>query len=362
MSCKNDFQAIRPLKKPCLFDSCSCERAGPSTRSWHSRIYSSSSLPVYSSTSQANFDYNDLLDPVDEIALESDLDQRTASSATLLSHRVSQSLSTHQFSPDISTSFEFDLPTRLSESCSSHALYSLHEPGQRTARRVQRLRHRTASVIMSIPATCEDGDGENEELRDAPPEAQRSKLRRISGVRDLRRVFRESEHGSANSASVSPLEPLTASYELGFIVNPVPPPSALSTRSSLRTLVELGIGRPTSAGDLKTLCGSTLGSISITSRFTAKIHSTFSLSLSLSQTHTSHSILSKKPFGHSSPIVRQRRHASLNDPVTPSRSPANRDESVWSCAKISQSAIKRAARCGHMPRRIFSQPIGALAS
>lgn len=77
------------------------------------------------------------------------------------------------------------------------------------AQRTRRLRALTASVIMSIPATCEDvvdvDEDEPREAVEAPPVAQASKLRRVSGVRDLRHAFRDGEHGPAHFPSVSSL-------------------------------------------------------------------------------------------------------------------------------------------------------------
>lgn len=198
MSCKNDFLPIQSRKQRCLLDSSSSRHASSSTRTWHSRI---TSLPSHSCSSQADAD---LLDPLDDITLDIDLDQRSASSATLLSRRVSSSLSTNKFLTDASS--ESNLSTRLSESRQSRFLYPLHEPGQMTAQRTQRLRARTAAVIMSIPATCEDViDVDDHESRKVPPVAQASKLRRVSGVRDLRRAFRDADHGPVHCASISSL-------------------------------------------------------------------------------------------------------------------------------------------------------------
>lgn len=94
MSCQNDFLAIRPRKQRCLLPeyASSSQRVGSSTRTStrtrHLRICSSTSLPPYGSSSQSNLDNADFLDPLSDITLDSDLDQRTTSSATLLS-RVS---------------------------------------------------------------------------------------------------------------------------------------------------------------------------------------------------------------------------------------------------------------------------------
>ncbi|KAH0830444.1 hypothetical protein J3R83DRAFT_1840 [Lanmaoa asiatica] len=274
------------------------------------------------------------------------MDQRSASSATLLS--------------------QLDLPARLSESRQSCFLYPLHEPGQMTAQRIQRLRSRTASVIMSIPATCEDvvdvDEHEPRKAVEALPVAQASKLRRVSGVSDLRRAFRDGDRGPVHFASISSFGFSKASYELGILTTPMPPLSHLSPRSSLRTLVELRNARPQSSGDLKTLCNSTLSSVSITSRFTTKVHSTFSSSRS-SHTclpvDTPQPIFPRKYLVHNPLIPQPHRRASLQQDTRPSRSPG---EVVWSCAKISQSTVKRAARRGHPPRRVFSNPITVLSS
>ena len=214
MSRKNDFLAIRPRKQRCLPDSSSTQRAGPSTWTRHPRICSSTSLPPYSYSSQADLD-NDL----DDIqTLDSGLDQRSASSATLLSHRVSPSLSTNQLLTDAdSASSEFDSPARLSESRQSRFLYPLHEPGHRTAQHTQRLRARTAAIIMSLPATSEEVvDIDEHELRkpvETPPEVQTHKLRRVSGARDLRRAFRDGDHGPVHFASISSLGALKVCIE-----------------------------------------------------------------------------------------------------------------------------------------------------
>lgn len=200
MSCQNDIPATQSRKQRYPFDTAPSLRACSSTRTWHSRLYSSPSLPSYSSSSQAD---TDLLDPLDDITLDIDLDQRTASSATLLSRRVSSTLSTHQLSNEPSCSFsEYDLSTRLSASRQSSFLYPLHEPGQRTAQRTQRLRARTAAVIMSIPATCEDVIDADDEAAQVPA----SKLRRVPGVRDLRRAFYDGDDRPAHVAPIS-LEP-----------------------------------------------------------------------------------------------------------------------------------------------------------
>lgn len=84
MSCQNDFLAIQPREQRCLLDSSSSQRVGSSTRTRHLRICSS----TYSYSSQADPVNTNLLDPLNDITLDSDLDQRTASSTTLLS-RVS---------------------------------------------------------------------------------------------------------------------------------------------------------------------------------------------------------------------------------------------------------------------------------
>lgn len=166
--------------------------------------YSSTSLPSHSRSSQA-----DLLDPLDDITVDSDLDQRSASSSTLLSRRVSSSLFTNQLLTDANyASSESDLSTQLSESRQSRFLYSLRKPGQMTAQRTQRLRVRTAVVIMSIPATSEDvidmDDHEPSNALKVPPVAPPSKLRRVSGVRDLRSAFCDGDH---TLPSVSPMGP-----------------------------------------------------------------------------------------------------------------------------------------------------------
>jgi hypothetical protein len=209
MTCKSDFLTIRPRKQRCLPDSSSSQRAGPSTRTRHPRICSSTSLPPYCYSSQA--DRDNALAPLDDITLDSDLDQRsTSSSATLLSHRVSSLLSTNRLLTDANrASSECDLPAQLSESRQSCFRYPLHEPGQMTAQRTQRLRARTAAIIMSLPATSEEVvDVDEHELRKAvgaPPVAQGPKLRRVSGVRDLRRAFRDADHGPVHFASISSL-------------------------------------------------------------------------------------------------------------------------------------------------------------
>ncbi|KAI9569523.1 hypothetical protein HD554DRAFT_539695 [Boletus coccyginus] len=355
MSCKNDFLAIRPRKQRCLLDSSSTQRAGPSTRTRHPRIGSSTSLPPYSYSPQADPD-NDL----DDIrTLDSGLDQRSASSATLLSHRVSSSLSTNQLLTDAgSASSAFDSPA---QSRQSRSLYPPHEPGHRTAQHTRRLRARTAAIIMSLPATSEEVvDIDEHELRkpvEAPPEVQPHKLRRVSGVRDLRRSFRDGDHGPMHFASISSLGALKDSYELGILTPP--PLSHLTPRSSLRTLVDSGNTRPSSS-DLKTLCGSTFSSISIASIFATKVHSTFPLSRpshTRLPTDTSHPIFPKYPL-HSPSTPRSCRHTSLQLDTRASRLPG---EAIWSCAKISQSSIKRAARRGHPARRVFSNPIAALS-
>ncbi|KAF8558401.1 hypothetical protein OG21DRAFT_1601009 [Imleria badia] len=366
MSCKNDFLPIRSRKQRCLLDSSSSQRAGPSTRTWHPRNYSSTSLPPYSSSPQADLD--NLLDPLDDITLDNDLDQRSASSVTLLSHRVSPSLPTNPLFSDANhASSEFDLSSRLSESRQSCFLYPLHEPGQMTAQRTQRLRARTAAVIKSLPATSEEVvDVDEHEPRsavEAPPGAQAPKLRRVSCVRDLRRAFRDGEHGPVHFASISSLGVSKASYELGILASPAPPLSPLSPRSSLRTLVDSGNALPQSSGDLKTLCQSTFSSISIASRFPTKVHSSLPLSRpshTRLPSDTSQSIFRGKYPVHN-PLTPQphRRHTSLQLDTPLSRPPG---KAVWSCAKISQSTVKRAARRGHPPRRVFSSPIAALPS
>lgn len=85
MSYRNDFLAIRPRKQHYLLDSSSLQRVGSSTRTRHPRIRSSSSQLSYGCSSQADLDNANLLDPLDDITLDSDLDQHSVSSATLLS-------------------------------------------------------------------------------------------------------------------------------------------------------------------------------------------------------------------------------------------------------------------------------------
>ncbi|KAF8436893.1 hypothetical protein L210DRAFT_3647715 [Boletus edulis BED1] len=233
-----------------------------------------------------------------------------------------------------------------------------------TAQRIQRLRARTAAVIMSLPVTSEEAiyaeQHEPREVVAASPITQAPKLRRVSGVRDLRRAFRDSDHTPVHSASTSSLGVSKASYELGILIDQTPPLSALSPRSSLRTLVELGNGLPHSSGDLKTLCGSTFSSISIASRFTTtKVHSSLPSSRpSHLPTNSSQSLFPKKFLVHNPLTPRPQRHTSLRLDTLPSRSPG---EMVWSCAKISQSTLKRTARRGHPPRRVFSNPIATLS-
>lgn len=216
MSCKSDFLTVPSRKQRRLPNSSSSQRAGPSTRTRHPRICSSASLPTYSYYSQA--DRDNALAPLDDITLDSDLDQRSASSATLLSHRGSSSLSTHRLFTDANhASSESDLPAQLTESRQSRFLYPLHEPGQMTAQRTQRLRARTAAIIMSLPATSEEVvDVDEHELRkavEAPPAAQAPKLRRVSGVRDLRRAFRDADRGPVHFASISSLGTSKVSIE-----------------------------------------------------------------------------------------------------------------------------------------------------
>lgn len=208
MSCNDDFSAIRPRRRPqaCLLDSSSSQRAGPSTRTRHPRNCSSVSLPPYSSSSQADLD--NFLEPLDEIPLDSDLDRRRTSPATRLSHRVSPLRSTNQpFTGFNGASSESDLPSRLSESRQSCPL--LRVPGQMTVQRTQRLRSRTAAVIQSLPATSEEvvevDDHEPQRAVEISSVAPARKLRRVSGVKDLRRAFREGDHGPVHFASISSL-------------------------------------------------------------------------------------------------------------------------------------------------------------
>ena len=148
----------------------------------------------------------DVLDPLDDISLDIDLDQRSASSATLLSRRVS-SLSTIHFSDASDASSEFSPSPQLSEPSSSRFLYPLHEPGERTAQRTQRLRARTAAIIMSMPATCEDvidvDQDEPSEPINVPLVTHASKLRRVPGIRDLRRAFRDADDTPSKVCRIS---------------------------------------------------------------------------------------------------------------------------------------------------------------
>ncbi|KAG8217381.1 hypothetical protein J3R82DRAFT_5478 [Butyriboletus roseoflavus] len=339
MSYQNDFLATRPRKQHCLLDSSSLRRAGSSTRTRHPRICSSTSLLPNGSSSRDDLDNVNLLDSLDDITLDGDLDRRSASSATLLS--------------------------QLSESRQSCSLYPLHEPGQMTAQRTQRLRARIASVIMSIPATCEDvvdvDENQPRKAVEEPPVAQVSKLRRVSGLKDLRRAFRDADHVPSHFPSISSLGLSKASHELGILATPTPLLSNLSPRSSLRTLVDLANALPQSSADLKTLCESTLSSVSTASQFATKVHSTLPLRSSHTclSPDTSQPIFPGKYPIHNSSIPRPHRHTSLQQDTRPPQSPR---EAVWSCAKISRSAVKRAARRGHPPRRVFSSPITVLSS
>lgn len=210
MSRNNNFLPIRPRKQRSLQDSSPSQCAGPST--WTRQDSSSSTSLLHSYSSQATLD--NLLDPLDEITLDSDLDQHSASSATLLSHRVSPSQSAKWLLTDAKcASSEPGLSARPSES--HQFLYPLREPGQMTAQRTERLRARTAAIIKSLPATSEEVvDVEEHEPREA---AEVPKLRRVRGVRDLRRAFRDGDHEPSHFASTSSLEVSKVCFESSMV-------------------------------------------------------------------------------------------------------------------------------------------------
>ncbi|KAF9239595.1 hypothetical protein BU15DRAFT_74451 [Melanogaster broomeanus] len=87
------------------------------------------------------------------------VDHSSESLETVLSSSISPTLSTNHPLSDTSHAFsEFaseDLSARPTDS-RHYFLYPLHEPGERIAKRTQRLRARTAAVLRSLPATVED--------------------------------------------------------------------------------------------------------------------------------------------------------------------------------------------------------------
>jgi len=361
---KKDSLTIRPRKQPRLPDDLS-SLARTSSKlsartSRYNRICSLPTLPTTSCSSKDDSDNVDRLDALSEIALDSDLDRRSSSSTTLFSPRLSESPSTTQLSTD-------DHNVSLESETRHSFRYPLREPGQLTAQRIQRLRARTAAVIMTIPATSEDVE-EEDEPREAVPSSsatQTSKfLRRVSGVRDLRRAFRDGDPGPVQLVSPFSFEQSKASYEFGILSDPTPSLSLshLSPRSSLRTLVDSGNALPRSSSDLKTLCGSTLSSLSMKSRFSTKVQSGFLLSLSSHyaclSADASHLKSPRKYSVYNPSTPRPRRHVSLQ--IQESCASGSPEDTLWSCAKISQSAIKRAARRGPGQRRVFSNPIAGL--
>ncbi|KAF9228590.1 hypothetical protein BS17DRAFT_199062 [Gyrodon lividus] len=159
---------------------------------------------------------------LDDMFHDWDMDNGSQSSATILSRSVSPTLSTNQPLSDTNHTFsEFvstDLPARLTES--RHCfIYPLHEPGERIAERTQQLRARTAAILRSLPATVENitdafdnyvpqkhqhlgiyDDGHPLTVALSP------KLRRVSGIPNMRNTFRGGDPVPIHPASISRTE------------------------------------------------------------------------------------------------------------------------------------------------------------
>jgi hypothetical protein len=140
--------------------------------------------------------------------------QRYSLAPSLQRSATNQPLSdtSHAFSEFVSE----DLPVRPTES--RHCfIYPLHEPGERTAERIQRLRARTAAILKSLPATVGNiTDGFDSQVpqnnlgvygdRRVLPAASSSKLRRVSGIANLRDTSHDGDRMALHPASISRTE------------------------------------------------------------------------------------------------------------------------------------------------------------
>ncbi|KIJ17257.1 hypothetical protein PAXINDRAFT_167998 [Paxillus involutus ATCC 200175] len=321
----------------------------------------------YEGSSSSAYAFNaSVMDNLDDICHDWDVDDGSQSSATLFSRSVSPTLCTNQPLSDTSHAFsEFvseDLPVRPTES--RHCfIYPLHEPGERTAERIQRLRARTAAILKSLPATVGNiTDGFDSQVpqnnlgvygnRHVLPVASSSKLRRVSGIANLRDTSHDGDRMAIHPASISRTEMSKAPFELDMLASSRSM-SPFSACSSVDTLVDLGHALPRSSGDLKTVWDATISSTSITSKAAANSHSTFlplpppldlptytSKSM-FQETRPSRDLLIRRPQrnGRAQHGLRQNNHGC-----------GHAGEPLWSCAKIARSAVKHAARRGHAPR------------
>lgn len=175
-----------------------------------SLVSSSPSSPcAFDASCDAQYEAKELPCVVQAVYDGWDADHASDSSATILSRPVSPT----QTLGDVDRTFpEFALEHHSSQPIEQgpRFLYPLHEPGERIAKRTQRLRARTAAVVRSLPATVEEiidiSDKSMSALSLSPSRpgiygeqnasclsvASSSKLRRVSGSANLHHTFRSS--------------------------------------------------------------------------------------------------------------------------------------------------------------------------
>ncbi|KIK96727.1 hypothetical protein PAXRUDRAFT_825628 [Paxillus rubicundulus Ve08.2h10] len=326
-----------------------------------------------SSSSAHAFDTS-VMDNLDNICHDWDLDHCSQSSATLLSRSVSPTLSTNQPLSDTSHAFsdfvseDLLAPPTESQHC---FIYPLHEPGARTAEHIQRLRARTAAILGSLPATVgKITDGFDSHVpqdnlgvygdRHMLPVASSSKLRRVSGIANLRDTSRDSDRMAIHPASNSRTEiskVVQASLELDMLALSSRSVSPFSACSSVDTLVDLGHALPRSSGDLKMVREATVSSISIASKTAANSRLTFfPLPLLGLPMDTPKPVFQETRLARDSLIPRPQRDGRVQHELHQNdHGCGHAGEPLWSCAKIARSASKHAARRGHAPResRVF---------
>lgn len=279
---------------------------------------------------------------------------RNSSTTLLPSRSVSPAMSTFRSFDDFQrASAESDAPVAYNQSRESSFVYPIHQPGERIARRTQMLRARIATIIQSLPATVDDvvdapGPStpiiplaEHVEQHDVSFGSRSSvdlskKLRRVSGFVNLRDNFRRSI--SVGRDTPDKLAAAQGEHRLFRSSCPRPGSPALS---SVDTLVEAPAPSfPTKQEKIeyKAVCPT----ISYPPKTPSEPFST-----PPSTSPTRRDIRTRKE-AHSASLSSPRR----SGPKEQFSRRETCDEfglvyiggPVWSCAKITRSAAKRAAR------------------
>ncbi|KAL4065451.1 hypothetical protein V8B97DRAFT_1712768 [Scleroderma yunnanense] len=289
------------------------------------------------------------------------LEQPSNSSTTLLSSRsVSPAISLFQSSSDFqytSTDSAARAPYVQTRESTHLFAYPLHQPGERIAKRTQILRSRIAIIIQSLPATVDDVvDTLGPSPPNTPPPKRAEchgdpligrssvdsckKLRRVSGCVNLRDNFRQ----SISLQRDTPDKPVAAQVKCQLLALPCPRPGALGL-SSVDTLVEPSTPPfPTKQQSKEKVVHSTI----LYSPTTPS--KPFSTPSSLPSTLPASRDLRKRMVAHPHSPSPSSYHR--NGPKEQSSCRETCDEfglvyiggPVWSCAKITRSAAKRAAR------------------